>query len=179
MAKKAAAAKRPAKKPVKAKAKATKVVKEKDYSADFEYICLAIEQGQALRNVCKSFMSTKKFFELLDGSEELRKRYARACESRADEIFEDILEIADESNADLTVFEGKLIVNGDAVQRSKLKIEARKWILSKMSPKKYGDKIEVDANVKAEITEKRDYTKLSNEELRSMIELQRKVKALT
>ena len=32
-------------------------------------------------------------------------------------------------------------VEGDMVERSRLQIDARKWILSKMLPKKYGDKV--------------------------------------
>lgn len=33
--------------------------------------------------------------------------------------------------------------NGDAVQRSKLRVDARKWVAAKLKPKKYGDKIDV------------------------------------
>ena len=33
--------------------------------------------------------------------------------------------------------------NGEAVQRSKLRVDARKWMASKMAPKKYGDKLAV------------------------------------
>lgn len=36
------------------------------------------------------------------------------------------------------------VVNGEAVQRSKLRVDARKWALSKLLPKKYGDKIDVN-----------------------------------
>jgi len=34
-------------------------------------------------------------------------------------------------------------LNGDHVQRSRLRIETRKWILSKALPKIYGDKVAV------------------------------------
>lgn len=122
----------------------------KNYDQDFEYICIEVENGNPLRRSCLAFMSTKKFYELLDESEEKRKRYARACEERAEKMFDDILEIADESNADLAVCDGKLIVDGEAIQRSKLKIEARKWMLAKMQPKKYGDKIDIDHTSKGE-----------------------------
>ena len=32
-------------------------------------------------------------------------------------------------------------VNGEAIQRSRLRVDTRKWILSKMVPKKYGTKV--------------------------------------
>jgi len=136
------------KKVVKRKPKAKPVVKS--YDQDFEYICLEVERGTALRVACVSFMSTRKFYELLDESKERQKRYARACEERAGKIFDDILTIADESNADVSLYEGKIRIDGEAIQRSKLKIEARKWVLSKLEPKKYGDKIDVDHTTNGE-----------------------------
>lgn len=63
-----------------------------------------------------------------------------------------MLDIADSSNADISIVEGRLVVDGDAIQRAKLRIETRKWMLSKLAPKKYGDKLEVDANVNATTT---------------------------
>lgn len=69
-------------------------------------------------------------------------QYARAMESRTEVLAEEILEIADESAADFTETEdGKTVFNGEAVQRSKLRVDTRKWLMSKMAPKKYGDKI--------------------------------------
>ena len=56
-------------------------------------------------------------------------------------MFEEILEIADENNADAYVVDGETKIDGNTVQRSKLKIDARKWMLGKMQPTKYGDKV--------------------------------------
>lgn len=111
---------------------------------EFEYICMAIENGKAARHAIQDFMSTQTFYAMLSGDEEKSKRYARACEARADAIFDEIIDIADSSNADLIMNDkGGLTVDGEAVQRSRLKIDARKWVLSKLQPKKYGDKIDV------------------------------------
>ena len=38
-------------------------------------------------------------------------------------------------------------VNGEAVQRSKLRVDTRKWVASKLKPKKYGDKLTLDGAV--------------------------------
>jgi len=159
----------------KAKAKkAPAKPKEKDYSKDFEYICMEIERGAAVRNAVKAFMSNQKFYELIDQNKELAKRYARACEARAESIFEDILDIADESNADLVVNEKmQLTIVGEAVQRSKLKIDARKWMLSKLDPKKYGERQQVEHSGEIN-SSKPDLSKLSVEELRTWGALIRK-----
>jgi hypothetical protein len=143
-----------ASKTVKKPAKVAKVapVKKQNHDADFEYICQEVEKGVALRKACPVFMSTRTFFELLEASEDKQKRYARACEARADAIFEDILEIADNSGNDTINIDGLDVVNHEAIQRDKLRVDARKWALSKMQPKKYGDKIEVDANVNAKVS---------------------------
>jgi hypothetical protein len=59
-------------------------------------------------------------------------------EKRADEL----LEIADDSSADWTDTEdGRRVLNGAHVNRARLMIDTRKWLLSKMLPKVYGDHI--------------------------------------
>ena len=58
-------------------------------------------------------------------------------------IFEDILVIADKQDKDVSINEeGFEVVNHNVHARSKIMIDARKWMLGKMNPKKYGDKIE-------------------------------------
>lgn len=89
------------------------------------------------------------FYIWINEDESKSKQYARACEQRAENIFEEILEIADENALDITMDdEGGYNVNGEIVQRSRLKIDARKWMLSKMQPKKYGDKLDVTSDNK-------------------------------
>ena len=114
----------------------------------FDYIIIEIERGLSLRKSLSGLsMSSKTFYEMLDSDELLRKRYARACEERADAIFDEIIEIADISNADVIFTEdGKMSIDGEAIQRSRLKIDARKWSLSKMNPKKYGDKVDLTSD---------------------------------
>lgn len=108
-----------------------------------------ISDGESLRSILQyasrdRLPSVSTFLGWVKVDEELQKHYARACEIRAEQIFEEIFEIADEANADLEITEdGKVKINGEAVQRSRLRIDARKWALSKMMPKKYGDKLDV------------------------------------
>ena len=65
--------------------------------------------------------------------------YVRACEDRADRIFEEILTISDKQGKDIIKVDGKEITNHNVINRSRLMVDARKWILSKMNPKKYGE----------------------------------------
>jgi len=107
----------------------------------FNDILYEIEQGNSLISILrrKEFPSTATFYQWLEADEDKAKRYVRACEIRADVIFEDIIDIADHSNEDHTPFTG-----ANVVQRDRLKIDARKWIVAKLHPKKYSDRVYQD-----------------------------------
>lgn len=103
-----------------------------------------IEQGMSARKaIIEAEISSQTFWSWIDNDEEKSKQYARACEARADYVFEEILQIADDKTNDFKAFVG---VN--AIQRDKVKIDARKWWLSKVMPKKYGDRIDMTTNGK-------------------------------
>lgn len=76
---------------------------------------------------------------------EFAKQYARAKELQADYLAEELMEIADDSGDDLLTIDeyGNRVENREFVNRSKLRVDARKWIASKLKPKRYGDKIDV------------------------------------
>ena len=72
-----------------------------------------------------------------------REQYARAREDRQENIFDEILTIADATADDIIIDkEGNEIVNHNVIQRDKIRIDARKWKLGKMNSNKYGDKIQ-------------------------------------
>lgn len=77
-----------------------------------------------------------------------REQYARAREMQADVIAEETFEIADDGRNDWMEVEtqkGSYIkLNDEAVSRSRLRLDQRKWWLSKLAPKKYGEKLEVE-----------------------------------
>ncbi|MBO9671948.1 MAG: hypothetical protein J7577_00775 [Sphingobacteriaceae bacterium] len=135
--------------PKKTTTKKTKPVpvKPKDYTEDFEYICMEIEKGVATRTAVRAFMSSQTFYRLINDNQDLSKRYARACEARADVIFEDILEIADNRGGDTFInSDGVEMVDHAVIQRDRLRVDARKWMAGKMNPKKYGDKIDLTSD---------------------------------
>jgi hypothetical protein len=86
-------------------------------------------------------------FNWLRTQEGFLEQYEKAKEMQADSLAEDILDIADDGSNDWMERhdkEGENIgwqLNGEHVQRSRLRIDSRKWIASKLKAKKYGDKI--------------------------------------
>ena len=79
-------------------------------------------------------------------SEENKSLYNYAREIRADVLFEEIIEIADQTESGETIEEsekGIKKITGDMIRHRQLKVDARKWVVSKMLPKKYGDKIDI------------------------------------
>ena len=110
----------------------------------FDEIIIEIaENGSSMVAAVKKRMSTLTFYELLKDDDRLKK-YARACEMRADKMAEEMIEIADNSSDDTIIDEkGGERANNAAVQRDRLKVDTRKWLLAKMHPKKYGDKIDM------------------------------------
>lgn len=109
----------------------------------FNTICKEMAEGKSLRSILqrKSMPDTHTFYKWIDEDEEKLQRYARASEERTDFYADEILEIADNQNADVYVDdEGNVKVDGQIVQRAKLQIDTRKWLMAKLQPKKYGDK---------------------------------------
>jgi hypothetical protein len=118
----------------------------------FDTICERIAQGQSLREISKDpdMPSQVSFFKWVGNDEKLAKQYARAREAQADLIFDEILEIADDARNDYMARtedgEDFQTLNHEHVQRSRLRIDARKWMAGKLAPKKYGDKLEANLN---------------------------------
>lgn len=111
----------------------------------FDYIISEITKGRALNVILKedkqpAYSTVVKW---IDDNEEYRKRYACACDIRAEILFDEILDIADNSENDTIITENGVSCNTEFVQRSRVRIDARKWIIAKMNPKKFGDKKEL------------------------------------
>ena len=75
--------------------------------------------------------------------EEYSTQYARAKDDQSDLLIEEMIEIADDSSGDSKVTDNGEVINSEYVQRSKIRIDTRKWIASKLKPKKYGDKVDL------------------------------------
>ena len=77
--------------------------------------------------------------------------------------------IADDSSSDVTTDkDGKEIINHENIQRSRVRIDARKWIASKLLPKRYGDKLQHTGEGGGPIRVRPDLSKLTDEELNAL-----------
>lgn len=121
----------------------------------FEKIIDRISNGESLRSILQNadrteYPSFPNFYKWLSENEGFDKQYVRACEVRAEIMFDEMIEIADDGSNDyMTVTRGDITYeqeNREVTNRSKLRIDSRKWILSKMNPKKYGDKVDLTTN---------------------------------
>lgn len=127
-------------------------------------ICKRITEGESLRSVCRDDdmpcrMSIYNW--LLEAVKENASvehkdflcQYEIATEIRAEEMFDEMEDIADDGSNDWMDRETKSgniieVANTEHIQRSRLRIDTRKWKLSKMFPKIYGDRTTTDLNVK-------------------------------
>jgi hypothetical protein len=117
----------------------------------FNLIIKEIEsKGKGVNTACKKYnLDPRTFFNLVDKNPALLQQYTRALELKADVIAERIIRNSHNNANDFyTDSEGNLKPNPVAVQRDRLKLDADKWLLSKIAPKKYGDRLTLDGEVK-------------------------------
>jgi hypothetical protein len=107
-------------------------------------ICEAIASGKKVSEICQSdhMPVTSTVYLWIGKHKEFSDQYAKAQADRSNLMADEILEIADNSGFDAVVVDGKAVVNGEAINRARLRVDTRKWLMSKMQPKKYGDKLE-------------------------------------
>jgi hypothetical protein len=115
-----------------------------DYSQKVaQEICKRLGNGESLRRICASqgMPSKTSVMRWLDVNLEFRGQYARAREMQVEHWAEEILEIADDSRHDFVEKEGREVLNAENINRSRLRVDTRKWLMTKLAPKKYGDKV--------------------------------------
>lgn len=110
-------------------------------------ICEAIANShKSLSTICaqEGMPSRITVHKWINDIESFANKYARAKADQADLLADQILEIADSTDGDTYIDkEGKEKVNHENIQRSRLRVDARKWVASKLKPKSWGDKLDV------------------------------------
>lgn len=127
-------------------------------------ICERLSEGEPLRQICRDphMPKWRTVYDWINRDEEFAARIARARELGYDAIAESALEIADDGTNDWMEKrnrKGETIgyeLNGEHVQRSKLRVHTRLQLLAKWSPKKYGDRHQVDLNGRLSMSEMTD-----------------------
>lgn len=106
-----------------------------------EVMRLLAEEGATLRRACRHAGCSKTtFLRWKDASKELMDRYAKARAAQIEHWADETLDISDDNARDVyTTEDGKEIVDYDVLGRAKLRVDTRKWLLSKLARKTYGD----------------------------------------
>lgn len=104
-------------------------------------ICARMVSGESIRQICddRDMPSRTAVLQACAANEEFAASIARARELQQDAIADEIVDMAD-----MATVEDHQVV--------KLRIWARQWRASKLHPKKYGDRIQTDATVNANVT---------------------------
>lgn len=86
-------------------------------------------------------------FRWIQSNDVFREMYRRAKESQVELLVSEMLEIADDGTNDLmTIVKGNAeyeMENKEVTNRSKLRVDTRKWIAERLLPRVYGSKIDV------------------------------------
>ncbi len=115
-------------------------------------ICDRIALGESTRTILKSedMPASSAFYRWLteEDKKDFKEQYEKACNARAELMFEELLEIADDGTNDWMKKNNKdgstfTVIDSEHIQRSRLRVDTRKWYLSKVLPKKYGDKLDL------------------------------------
>lgn len=139
------------------------------YTQDLaDIICSEISStSKSLRTICdqEGMPCVVTIMTWLRTNPEFLKQYTRAKEEQADLMVEDMLDISEHTDEDHTPFTGS-----NVVQRDRLRIETRKWIASKLKPKKYGEKVQTE--ISGSLNTGIDISKLSEETLKQLLDAQ-------
>lgn len=120
-----------------------KVGRPSDYSPELaSKICKQIALGKSLRSICREedMPDLSTIYDWFPLYEEFTKQYEKACKDRAEAQYEDLNEI----NEEAIQYAKTNDFNVQAVMSAyKMKSDNMKWSMSKMIPKKYGDKLDL------------------------------------
>lgn len=114
-----------------------------------DLICERLAEGESLRTICldDALPDRRTVIRWKNANETFRHQYARARDEQAELYADDIVDISDDGTNDYverTRKDGSVeaVPDYDHIARSRLRVDSRKWLLSKLKPGTYGDKIQ-------------------------------------
>ncbi len=116
-------------------------------------ICIAISNSTlGIRDLCKMhshWPNANTIMEWKIMHPSFGELYARAKQSQVEILVDEIVQIADDTTHDTLTKTNKdgdeyYVPNSEYINRSRIRIDTRKWLASKLIPKLYGDKIQVE-----------------------------------
>lgn len=148
-----------------------------------EEIAARIAEGEILTAICRGegMPHVRTVLRWLDKHDGFRGLYDRAREVRADIWGDELIEISDDTSkdwVDKSKPDGSTerVLDHEHVTRSKLRVDARKWLMSKAAPRKYGDKLDLNHSGVVDV-DRPDFSGLSRDERAVIKELALKAKA--
>ena len=103
---------------------------------------ISLGPARSANEACRSLgIPPSTFSDWCAADAGLAERYARAREDLIERMASEVIELSDK---DVDVIEGKK--DWAAVQKHRLQVETRKWLLSKLAPKRYGEKLELSGD---------------------------------
>jgi hypothetical protein len=111
--------------------------------AKADIVLARLTEGASLRKAAAAAgLHHSSVQQWLDDDEEFSRQYAQARARGYQLLADEIIEISDESSGDVIETEDGPRHNPEYTARSRLRVDSRKWMLSKMIPKVYGEKIQ-------------------------------------
>jgi hypothetical protein len=109
-------------------------------------ICERLAKGDSLADICRevAMPTATSVYHWLNIHPGFSEKYARARVVQADVLFDQIIKIADTpviGIKTITKPTGTETTEGDMIEHRRLQVDARKWVASKLAPKKYGEKV--------------------------------------
>lgn len=118
-----------------------------------DQICGRMAEGETLRQICRdaAMPARSTVYRWLSKNPPFADQYARAREALVESWADEIIDIADDGTTDYITKVGRNgaeyeAVDQEHIQRSRLRVDARRWLLSKLNPGQYGDHMEVDVS---------------------------------
>ena len=114
-------------------------------------ICERLAGGESVVDIArdKAMPCQTTIYKWLNVHPSFAEKYARARIVQADVLFDEIIAIADTPEVGIktvTKATGIETTEGDMIEHRRLRVDARKWVASKLAPKKYGEKQEVEVH---------------------------------
>lgn len=113
-----------------------------------ETICDAIATtDKGLEAICRaddSLPEPRTVYRWLYKNHEFCQKYNDAKQSQTFLMAEQVLAIADDTSRDTIESEHGEQPDSEWIARSKLRVDTRKWLMSKLAPKKYGEKLDLN-----------------------------------
>ena len=99
-----------------------------------------LAQSGSLRRVCRELRVSRNSIIpwVVDNTEGFGDAYARAKEHGIDTLVEETLDIADDGSNDYMETEHGPALNSESIQRSKVRVETRRWLAERLAPRRYG-----------------------------------------